>query len=177
MQRRQFIGAVATFAAEGGLEVSGIVNMPLAITLWCVAGGLMLWAFWPSIRKRMKGGSMVEKDGGDIYKDESVTSYNQQGGITARNVSIQPSDRKLSTNVEQQLKDHLSKATFKKIEVNAIMGDAEAFRFASQIKDYLVSEGYEIHGVNQVMYASPVQGQIFEGPDDKGVARIIIGGR
>lgn len=175
MQRRQFIGAMATFAAEGGLEVSGIVNMPLAITLWSVASALTIWAFWPSIRRRMKGEEKVNNERQHPYIH--VESYAQQGGITAYQVNIQSGDRQLSTRPAQQLKDYLDKTDFKTIEVNAIMGDAEAFRFASQVKNYLVSEGFEIKGVNQVVYTAPIQGQIIEPPNDAGMIRIIIGGR
>lgn len=106
-----------------------------------------------------------------------VESHGQTGGITAYQVNIQPGDRQLKPNVAQDVKDKLSEIEFEKIEVNAVMGDGEAFRFASQIKNFLVSEGFEIKGVNQVLYANPPQGQIIETPKDEGTVRIIIGSR
>ena len=57
------------------------------------------------------------------------------------------------------------------------MGDQEAFRFASQIKNCLISKGHQVNGVNQVVYTKPIQGQIIEKPDKGGVLRITIGGR
>ena len=106
-----------------------------------------------------------------------IESHNQQGGITAYQVNIQPGDRQLSTGAAQQLKDYLNSVNFKSVEVNAVMGDGEAFRFASQIKNFLISEGFDANGVNQVIYSAPVQGQIVEPPNDKGLAKVIIGNR
>ncbi len=106
-----------------------------------------------------------------------IESHNQQGGITAYNVTIQPGDRQLTPNVGQQVKDLLNKTKFKTIEVNAVMGDGEAFRFATQIKNYLNSEGFDVQGVNQVVYANAPQGQIIETPKDEGMVKIIIGSR
>ncbi len=48
----------------------------------------------------------------------------------------------------------------KKVVVTAVMGDQEAFRFASEIKDYLTSQGYEVDGVNQAIFSGPITGQI-----------------
>ena len=106
-----------------------------------------------------------------------VESHNQQGGITAYQVNIQPGDRQLSTGAVQQVKDYLNTTKFKTIEVNAVMGDGEAFRFASQMKNYLTQEGFEVSGVNQVIYSAPVQGQIIEPPNDEGMIKIIVGNR
>lgn len=165
-------GAVGVFVPETGWITEGLAQWLTIIGIvgFVIGAILILWGL-----TRHRG--LIKVEDKNTHIDESVTSYNQQGGITARNVNIQPSDRKLTTNLKQQIKELLSKYDYKKIEVTAILGDAEAFRLASQIKDYLVSEGYEIHGVNQAIYTQPVQGLSFEEPDDKGVAKIIIGGR
>ncbi len=106
-----------------------------------------------------------------------VESHNQQGGITAYQVNILPGDRQLTPNSGQRLKNYLNENTHEKIEVTAVMGDGEAFRLASQIKNYLISEGFEVKGVNQALYTTPIQGQILEPPNDAGVIKIIIGNR
>ena len=62
------------------------------------------------------------------------------------------------------------------IEVNAAMGDGEAFRFASQIKNFLVSKDLPVKEVNQVLYTAPVQGQKIE-QHQGGLVRIIVGNR
>ena len=114
-----------------------------------------------------------EKEKRDIH----VTSYGQQGGITAYQVNLQPGDRRLSDKVANDLEDRLNSLDFKSVEVNAVMGDGEAFRFASQIKNFLVSKGFDVKGVNQVIYSAPVQGQTIESPNDAGIIKVIIGNR
>ena len=106
-----------------------------------------------------------------------VESHDQQGGITAYQVNIQPGDRQLTNDGARQLKSYLDGVEFKVVEVNAVMGDGEAFRFASQIKNALASEDVIVQGVNQVIYSAPVQGQLVEPPNDAGVVKIIVGNR
>ena len=106
-----------------------------------------------------------------------VESHDQRGGITAYQVNIQPGDRQLSSDGTKQLEDYLKSVSFKSVEVNAVMGDGEAFRFASQIKNFLTSKGFDVKGVNQVAYSAPVQGQAIEPPNDAGVVKVIIGNR
>lgn len=105
----------------------------------------------------------------------NVTSHNQQGGITAYQVNIQKGDRQLTENAATQLKKYLANKTFSKIDVVAVMGDGEAFRLASQVKNFLVSQGYSVEGVGQAVFSAPVQGQIIEPPNSQGVIKIIIG--
>ena len=109
-------------------------------------------------------------------KKIEVTSHNQQGGITAYQVNIQPGDRQLTQSAAEQLESKLIDFEFTVIEVNAVMGDGEAFRFASQIKNFLVSKDLPIKGVNQVAYTVPVQGQKIE-QHQAGLVRIIVGNR
>ena len=125
----------------------------------------------------MKGKTMPAKKANDEQPRIDVTSYNQQGGITAYQVNIQPGDRKLTEISAQQLKDYLNGLAFTSVEVNAVMGDGEAFRLASQIKNFLVSEELNVTGVNQVVYSEPVQGQLIEAPNEAGLVRVIIGSR
>ena len=106
-----------------------------------------------------------------------VTSHNQQGGITAYQVNLQPGDRVLNENDSRQLEQLLAGETFASISVTAVMGDQEALRFASQIKNFLTSKGRTVTGVDQALYTSPVQGQIVERAGDDGVLKIIICGR
>ena len=106
-----------------------------------------------------------------------VTSYNQQGGITAYQVVLERGDRILTDPVANQLESVLSQESFNTIDLVAVWGDQEAFRFASQINNYLTDQGYNVKGVSQAAFSQPVQGQIVEKPDSSGVLKIIIGGR
>jgi len=128
-------------------------------------------------------GGIFPKEERKVNADEKqqpyvhVESHDQRGGITAYQVNIQPGDRQLSDDAAKQLEDYLKGVSFKSVEVNAVMGDGEAFRFASQIKNFLTSKGFDVKGVNQVVYSAPVQGQAIEPPNDAGVVKVIIGNR
>lgn len=195
------IPSISFWIIAGGLEVSGIEIPWLGYTLIGLGAILLLIPAWPYIRGK-KGnvgrdniqvssdlilnfyiGAELPKEVSKVSADEKqqpnihVESHDQQGGITAYQVNIQPGDRQLSDNVTKQLEDYLKSISYKSVEVNAVMGDGEAFRFASQIKNFLTSGGIDVKGVNQVMYAAPVQGQVIEPPNDTGVVKVIIGNR
>ncbi len=104
----------------------------------------------------------------------NITSYNQQGGITAYQVKIQPGDRQLTEANADRLERTLNDLEFVEIEVNAVMGDGEAFRFATQIMNFLTTKEFPVKGVNQAMYTAPVQGQKIE-QHDNGLLRIVVG--
>jgi hypothetical protein len=91
----------------------------------------------------------------------NVTSHYQSGGITAGVVNVGPQPRKIDAGLMNQLRQILPDKT-KKVTVTTIMGDSEAFAFATQIKDYLVQQGYEVNGVNQAVFSGPVFGQQFD---------------
>jgi len=105
----------------------------------------------------------------------NITSHNQSGGITAHTVNLGPQDRVLSDNAASQLDTELSKHPGKKISVTSVLGDPEAFKFATQIMVYLKEQGYDVDGVNQAVYTAPVRGQHIRPTDDK--VDIIIGAK
>jgi len=104
-------------------------------------------------------------------KTIDVRSYSQSGGITAGEIHVGQQPRRFTPDVASQLRGLLP--TGKKAVVTAVMGDQEAFRFASEIKDYLTSQGYEVDGVNQAIFSGPITGQIVR-PTDIGF-EIVIG--
>ena len=64
----------------------------------------------------------------------------------------------------------------KTIKITAVLGDEEAFQFASEIKDYLELQGWRIEGVDRADYNHPIIGQIVIPQDDGGI-EIIIGAK
>ena len=118
------------------------------------------------------GGTMSEEE-----KHINVTSYNQSGGITAYNVNIGPQDRKLTSQLANQLMKHIKDNGIEKATITSVMGDQEAFQFASVIKAFLNDQGLSVDGVNQAVYTKPVRGQIVEAGKEPKSISIIIGGR
>ena len=92
-------------------------------------------------------------------------------------MNIQPGDRVLGDRFIKNLESRLSEVQFSSISVTAVLGDQEAFRFATQIMNYLVDKGYEAGGVLQAVFNQPVGPQVIQSPDENGVLKIIIGGR
>lgn len=93
----------------------------------------------------------------------NVMSHNQQGGITAGIVNVGHKPRTINTNIRSQLAQLLPDKS-NTVTVTCVMGDGEAFNYAEQIKDFLISEGYTVNGVNQAVFSRPVMGQEFN-PD------------
>lgn len=108
-------------------------------------------------------------------KNINITSFFQQGGITANQVFIGKQPRQLDDRLKGNLKSMIAQDKSKKIEVNAVMGDPEAFQYANEIKNYLISQGYTaVDGVAQAIFSQPVTGNQIT-PMDETLCRITIG--
>jgi len=58
------------------------------------------------------------------------------------------------------LRNELSKYKREKIGIVCVMGDQEAFNFASELKDLFQSAGWQVDGVDQAIYTKPIKGLI-----------------
>jgi hypothetical protein len=105
-----------------------------------------------------------------------VTSFNQQGGITAGQINLGKQERHVSAQFKASLAPHLPKDKEKEIVVSSTLGDTEARQFAEEIKQYLEDEGYKVLGVNEVVRKRLVIGQEIVLSEDGGI-EIKIGGR
>ena len=81
--------------------------------------------------------------------------------------------RHLDDSLKTELNNNISSSDT--IVVTAVLGDQEAFAFASEIKDYLSDKGYTVDGVNQAIYTKPVVGQIFDRKKETSQVNLIIG--
>jgi hypothetical protein len=91
----------------------------------------------------------------------SVVSYNQSGGITAQNVTIEPTIRHMSDQVGQEIRLHIP--TSAKVSVTSVLGDSESMQFATEVLQWLRANGYSrASGVDQAVYSVPVSGQHVE---------------
>lgn len=92
---------------------------------------------------------------------ESVTSQNQQGGITANTVNIIPSSenyqRRFNEKVDAiELNKRLPENKYETIGVSYNLGNAEAEQFAREIEEYLKSQGWKTEFCG-VVYDHPVK--------------------
>ncbi len=117
--------------------------------------------------------SWERKDVSDSRNIFNVTTFNQRGGITAGQVNVAPQPRRVNDDVRRQLRNALPRNS--KVTLVAVMGDGEAFQFASEIKQFLGDEGYNVSGVDQVVYNGPVMGQSIRSRDNS--FEVIIGTR
>ena len=95
--------------------------------------------------------------------------------IISGNVFEKPS-RHLTQDIKTDLNNKLSSFKGKNITITAVMGDQEAFQYATDIKDYLDVQGWNTEGINQAVYSKPVIGQ-FLNQDTNGNINILIGGQ
>ncbi len=105
----------------------------------------------------------------------NVSSNNQSGGITANQVNFEAIPRKLNESIANQLLSNLHDKN-ENISITSVMGDGEAFRYASEITTFLKGKGFNrVDGVSQAVFTKPVLGQFFD-RDSTGV-KIVVGTR
>jgi hypothetical protein len=105
----------------------------------------------------------------------NVTSNNQSGGITAHTVNVGPQPRQMNQEVAASLKQNIPASA--KVTITSVMGDGEAFAFATQVMQWMKKNGYaNVDGVNQAIYSAPVMGQgINKKPGSENAYDIVIG--
>jgi hypothetical protein len=89
--------------------------------------------------------------------------------ITGSTMTNKPR-RKIGDQLREQL---LSISKNIPVVVSCVMGDDEAFQFASEIAEFLTVNGYQVNGVNLEIFTQPVRGQILDARPDRTV--IVIG--
>ena len=133
--------ALATFGAAIGV---GLIAWALVDTVPLVhaASGIVAFALlsalldWVLSRKPAR----VLNTGATI--DQSITSHNQSGGITAGIVNFSPPERHLDDAICADLLKLVPKHRL--VKVDSPLGDGEAFNFAAEIWDFLTVGGYRM---------------------------------
>jgi hypothetical protein len=109
--------------------------------------------------------------------DQSVNSYNQSGGVTARTVIVGAPKRDLDTPWGDHLKSQMLSELprDKEISVMALMGDVEAADLAIQIHKFLKANGFKMteDGISQGLFTVPLHGLSYS----KDTNTFIVGAR
>lgn len=109
-----------------------------------------------------------------VPKEEKAQSPSPQPIVNANNSNVvvgpasnvtqniyrEPIPRSLTQDKIPALKAELSKHNNEPIDITCVMGDQEAFSFASQLKNLFESSGWKVNGVNQAIYTVPIKGII-----------------
>lgn len=96
--------------------------------------------------------------------NQSVTSHNQVGGITAHTVNFGPQPRRLQETLKAQILSEIPRST--PIKVLALLGDAEACQFAEEIHAFLRNSGFPLaeEGISRCIFSGTIKGLNFN-PD------------
>jgi len=112
--------------------------------------------------------------GNNQQKYINITSHNQQGGITANEVSIStPPPRHVNDEFIKNLKQRLPGKN-ETIKIYAIANHPEAFHFASEIRDLLINMGYGDVSFSSLVTPAPYVGNVVESRKGGGI-NITIG--
>jgi hypothetical protein len=87
----------------------------------------------------------------------NVTSTNQSGGITAGVVNIGEPQRRMSPQLKTDL-DKLFANPSEKVAVLYVAGNTEALKFATEIKDYLVSKDFRFASLGSFTRSPEIYG-------------------
>jgi hypothetical protein len=106
---------------------------------------------------RALASTAATKPAGDTF---SVTSHNQQGGITAGQINFhgQPGWRDINQlpNLQKQLENELNQYRNRTFLFTAVMGDEEAHQFAHQLRDWFKGMGFAVEEfVSQSVFTAP----------------------
>jgi hypothetical protein len=85
----------------------------------------------------------LNKRQGQPHQTFNVSSYGQQGGITAGIVNIAPRRRGLNEENRAQLLGLLPDRT-REVKIEALLNDSESVHFAGEVHNFLVAQGYKV---------------------------------
>ena len=109
------------------------------------------------VRNNLNRGNLTENKGRVI----NVTSHDQKGGITAGVVNLGSRERKVTGVLESQLIEYFPNKE-EPIKIKCMLGNAESISFAEQIQEFLISQGYQIDSLLQVIQKERNSGQFVD---------------
>jgi hypothetical protein len=108
---------------------------------------------------------------------KKIISNNQQGGIVANTVNLKPTIKSYKRKLDnfQKMKFHEISLKYKKIIIDYFMNDTEAYQFAKEIKDFLISKGIKVNKLNFFVPKKPFFGLRLEESNDESTLFVKIG--
>jgi regulator of replication initiation timing len=80
-------------------------------------------------------------------------------------------DRTIDNAAASRMEATLKTISPAKVRITTVLGDAEAFRYATRIMDILKRAGWQVDGLNQAIFTAPAMGIMMQVADDKHLPR------
>lgn len=174
--RRAFYIAGFSFWVLGVLmtinssDQSLILRMVIAGVIGAIAAAATVWA----ASLTMPASSRPDPQAKEVPLTEkfvqNVTSYNQQGGITAGTVNIGPQKLTFSPELGRELLQNMPNS--RKVKIQSIGGNADQ-AVASEIQAFLQSNGYETSRAAIGMTVPPPDHKISLATDQEGYVLVV----
>ncbi len=166
--RREAPGGVLSLMAVW----AGLVGA--AVLGWACLGLAIVWAVGATIsglrtRKRFRVRPLDPEDvkpmpeGGDTYNVRS-----DYGTAIGKQVNIGAQKRTLQNKNIGTARAAVEKFPATHVSLSAVMGDSEAFAFATELKQMLEQARWSVHGIDQVVMSGPVEGVELRFPGETG---------
>lgn len=159
---KEFGESIKVDTSTGGKIKKGIsITYKIILSAGAIAAVIIsiagVMAFFPGTLPNTEGDiNNIAQDSGQI-----VQSFNQSGGITTGSINVNPikPDRHLNDQWTAALNQKLPEDKNKMIEIFVIVSDPEAYQFASEIKTYLDSQGWNTSRLQESFFSPPIVGQ------------------
>lgn len=104
----------------------------------------------------------------------NVSSSNQSGGITAGIVNLGEPQRRMTSNLKIET-DKIFSDPNEKISISYVSGNSEALNFATEIRDYFISQGFKYIGFGSFTRSPEIYGLVIENSRNKDGRSILVG--
>ena len=176
-QNLWIVGDIIAWRLSGVVAAAIIIGMGLLY---------LVWDSWQSRLKFTEGTPMSssgEEDSGrdqnerrvNVSGHDNVVSVGQSGGQTARNiVNVGTQQRTLQNADTSAFLDWLRQNPNSEIKVTALLGNAESFQLAAELKELFESAGWKVDGISQAVYGEVPKGIKMKGKaSDQGTLKEI----
>jgi hypothetical protein len=177
------VGAILFGIAHGlsGISSSwgkapGAVKILVSFVLVCVLGVpafALVWTTVHSAKKEPTTSSSFVTSGGPgslVVHPGAAASFSQSGGITAGQIMLGQPSRHIDDRLRDEIKSKIP--IDRKVSIEVIQGDQEAFQYATEIHDFLERQRYDVMKISTVSCDKPQFGQGLVTGTDPTVLRI-----
>lgn len=151
------LGAIGIVMIETSVEsaktnISGWLDYLLRFPIYAI----IVFGLYLLSKGKLKDNNSKTKNATSTFIDNSVLSYSQIGGITARNVNVGNTQRRMTNELSSKLLELLD--VKKDVDISVAMNDPEAECYANEIKYFLLRNNYRM-AYETMLYESMAGGR------------------